>query len=350
MSPDTQRMSAAVLYGKEQLRIERVEVPPLGRGDVLVRVRAALTCGTDVKVFRRGYHAKMIRPPALFGHELSGDVAAVGSDVSAFYVGQRVVAANSAPCGACYYCQRAQENLCQDLLFNNGAYAEYIRIPERIVGRNMHEIPAHVSYQDAALVEPLACVIRGLEETGVKPGDTVAVIGLGPIGMMFVRLAKAVYNARVIAIGRRRSQLDRASGMGADEVVLNEEGSDVVTPVHRLTGGRGADVVIEAVGLPEVWQLAIKLLRRGGVVNFFGGCPEGTEVPVDAGLLHYSELTLKASFHHTPDLIRQALEVISRGRVTARDFVNRVEPLSNLLEVMQHLMSHNGHLKTAIIP
>jgi L-iditol 2-dehydrogenase len=343
-------MSAAVLYGKEQLRIERVEVPRLGRGDVLVRVRAALTCGTDVKVFRRGYHAKMIRPPALFGHELSGDVAAVGSDVSAFHVGQRVVAANSAPCGACYYCQRGQENLCQDLLFNNGAYAEYIRIPERIVGRNMHEIPAHVSYQDAALVEPLACVIRGLEESGVKPGDTVAVIGLGPIGMMFVRLAKSVYNARVIAIGRRRSQLDRASGMGADEVVLNEEGSDVVTPVHKMTGGRGADVVIEAVGLPEVWQLAIKLLRRGGVVNFFGGCPEGTDVPVDAGLLHYSELTLKASFHHTPALIRQALEVISRGRVTARDFVNRVEPLSNLLEVMQHLMSHNGHLKTAIIP
>jgi len=350
MSPDTQRMSAAVLYGKEQLRIERVQVPKLDRGDVLVRVRAALTCGTDVKVFRRGYHAKMIRPPALFGHELAGDVAAVGSDVSGFHVGQRVVAANSAPCGACYYCERGQENLCEDLLFNNGAYAEYIRIPHRIVEKNMHEIPAHVSYQDAALVEPLACVMRGLEESGVKPGDTVAVIGLGPIGMMFVRLAKAVYNARVIAIGRRRSQLDRAAGMGADEVVLNEEGSDVVTPVHQLTGGRGPDIVIEAVGLPEVWQLAIKLLRRGGVVNFFGGCPEGTDVPVDAGLLHYSELTLKASFHHTPALIRQALDIISRGRVTARDLVNRVEPLSNLLEVMQHLMSHNGHLKTAIIP
>ena len=343
-------MSAAVLYGKEQLRIERVQVPKLDPGDVLVRVRAALTCGTDVKVFRRGYHAKMIRPPALFGHELAGDVAAVGSDVLGFHVGQRVVAANSAPCGDCYYCYRGQENLCEDLLFNNGAYAEYIRIPARIVSKNMHELPAHVSYQDAALVEPLACVMRGLEESGVKPGDTVAVIGLGPIGMMFVRLAKAVYNARVIAIGRRRSQLDRAAGMGADEVVLNEEGSDVVTPVHKLTGGRGADIVIEAVGLPEVWQLAVKLLRRGGVVNFFGGCPEGTDVPVDAGLLHYSELTLKASFHHTPALVRQALDIISRGRVTARDFVNRVEPLSNLLEVMQHLMSHNGHLKTAIIP
>ena len=214
MSPDTQRMSAAVLYGKEQLRIERVQVPKLDRGDVLVRVRAALTCGTDVKVFRRGYHAKMIRPPALFGHELAGDVAAVGSDVSGFHVGQRVVAANSAPCGACYYCGRGQENLCEDLLFNNGAYAEYIRIPERIVAKNMHQLPAHVSYQDAALVEPLACVMRGLEESGVKPGDTVAVIGLGPIGMMFVRLAKAVYSARVIAIGRRRSQLDRASRDG----------------------------------------------------------------------------------------------------------------------------------------
>src|SRR5579872_3950740 len=343
-------MTAAVLYGKEQLRIEQVAVPKIGPGDVLVRVRAALTCGTDLKVFRRGYHARMIQPPALFGHELAGDVVAMGDKVRGFELGQRVTAANSAPCGECYFCQRGQENLCEDLLFNNGAYAEYIRIPERIVRRNMYEVPEHVSYQDAALVEPLACVMRGLEESGVKPGDTVAVIGLGPIGMMFVRLAKAVYNARVIAIGRRRSQLDRAAGMGADEMVLHEEGSDVITPVHTLTGGRGADIVIEAVGLPEVWQLAIKLLRRGGVVNFFGGCPEGTDVPVDAGLLHYSELTLKASFHHTPALIRQALDIISRGRVTARDFVNRVEPLSNLLEVMQHLMSHNGHLKTAIIP
>jgi L-iditol 2-dehydrogenase len=350
MNASTQRMTAAVLYGKEQLRIESVDVPELGRGDLLVRVRAALTCGTDVKVFRRGYHARMIRPPALFGHELAGDVVAVGHDVDRFHIGQRIVAANSAPCGECFYCEHGQENLCEDLLFNNGAYAEYIRIPGRIVEKNTLEIPAHVSYQDAALVEPLACVMRGLEETGLRAGDTLAVIGLGPIGMMFVRMAKAVYKARVIAIGRRRSQLDRAKGMGADEVVLNDEGADVITPVRRLTSGRGADVVIEAVGLPEVWQLAMQLLRRGGVVNFFGGCPDGTEVPVDTSRLHYSELTLRASFHHTPALIRQALEAVSRGYVTAKDFVNRVEPLTNLIDVMQHLMSHNGHMKTAIIP
>lgn len=346
----TQQMTAAVLYGKEDVQIETVDVPQIGRGDVLVRVRAALTCGTDVKVFRRGYHARMIVPPALFGHELGGDIVAMGKDVRGFKMGQRVVAANSAPCGACFYCQHNQENLCEDLLFNNGAYAEYIRIPERIVRRNMYEVPEHVSYQDAALVEPLACVLRGLEESGVRPGDTVAVIGLGPIGMMFVRLAKAVCNARVIAIGRRPQQLLRASRMGADETVLNCDGADVIGPVHEMTGGRGADVVIEAVGLPEVWQLAIKLLRRGGVVNFFGGCPDGTNLSLDTNLLHYSELTCKASFHHTPALIRKALDLVSRGYVGAKDFVNHSEPLTNLLQVMQHLMSHNGHLKTAIIP
>ena len=343
-------MTAAVLYGKEQLQIEKVDVPDVGAGDMLVRVRAALTCGTDVKVFRRGYHARMIVPPALFGHELAGDVVAMGRDVRGFKIGQRVVAANSAPCGECYFCRREQSNLCEDLLFNNGAYAEYIRIPDRIVKKNTYAVPDHVSYQDAALVEPLACVLRGIEETGLRAGDTMAVIGLGPIGMMFVRLAKSLYGARVIAIGRRQTQLDRAKAMGADEVVINSDGSDVLGPVQEMTGGRGADVVIEAVGVPEVWQLAIKLLRRGGVVNFFGGCPSGTEITVDTNLLHYSELTLKASFHHTPALIRKALESVSRGYISAKDMVNRVEPLTNLLEVMQHLMSHNGHLKTAIIP
>lgn len=343
-------MTAAVLYGKERLQIETVDVPKIGAGDVLVRVRAALTCGTDVKVFRRGYHARMIVPPALFGHELAGDIVAMGEKVQGFQIGQRVMAANSAPCGECYSCRRGQENLCEDLVFNNGAYAEYIRIPERIVQKNLHVIEDHVGYQDAALAEPLACVLHGLEECALRAGDTLAVIGLGPIGMMFVRLAKAVYGARVIAIGRRQPQLDRAARMGADELILNGDGADVVGAVKGMTEDRGADAVIEAVGLPELWQLAVRLLRRGGVVNFFGGCAAGSTVSLDTGLLHYSELTCKASFHHTPALIRKALEVIGRGYVTAKDFVNGVEPLANLLEVMQHLMAHNGHLKTAIIP
>jgi len=342
-------MLAAVLYGKEHLEVEPVAVPQLGAEDVLVRVKAALTCGTDVKVFHRGYHARMIIPPAVFGHELAGDIVRVGEAVKRFRPGQRVVAANSAPCQACYYCQRGVENLCEDLLFNNGAYAEYIRIPGRIVQHNLYEIPPHVSYQDAALVEPLACVLRGLEETETRPGDSVAVIGLGPIGLMFVRLAKAC-GARVIALGRRRTQLERAAALGADELISTHVVHDPVRVVRELTGGRGADVAIEAVGKPHTWELCVQLVRRGGTVNFFGGCPSDTRISLETGLLHYSEITCKASFHHTPVHIRRALELISKNVITARDFVNREEPLANLLAVMRHLMSHNGHLKTAIIP
>jgi L-iditol 2-dehydrogenase len=342
-------MMAAVLYGKEHLQVEPVAVPTLEKGDILVRVQVALTCGTDVKVFRRGYHARMIVPPAVFGHELAGDVVARGGEVARFAIGQRVVAANSAPCDACYFCRRGQQNLCEDLLFNNGAYAEYIRIPKRIVERNTYEIPAHVSYQDAALVEPLACVLRGLEETGLQAGDTVSIIGLGPIGLMFVRLAK-LHGARVIAIGRRKTQLERAEAAGADELISTEKISRPVELVRSLTEGRGTDVAIEAVGNPETWHWAVDMVRRGGTVNFFGGCPNDSKVSLDTSLLHYSEITCKASFHHTPTHIQKALDIVSAGDISARDFVNREEPLSNLLEVMKHLMSHNGHLKTAIFP
>ena len=342
-------MMAAVLYGKEHLQVEPVAVPEIDRGDILVKVQVALTCGTDVKVFQRGYHARMIVPPAVFGHELAGDVVAAGRDVTRFKLGQRVVAANSAPCEACYFCERGQQNLCEDLLFNNGAYAEYIRIPSRIVERNTYEIPAHVSYQDAALVEPLACVLRGLQETGIRKGDTVAIIGLGPIGLMFVRLAK-VYGARVIAIGRRKTQLDRAAAMGAAELIGAATVSQPAAMVRQLTGGRGADIAIEAVGNPETWHWAVDMVRRGGTVNFFGGCPNESRVSLDTSRLHYSEITCKASFHHTPAHIRKALDIVSNGDISAKDFVNSEEPLTNLLEVMRHLMSHNGHLKTAIIP
>ena len=343
-------MKAAVLYGREDLRIEDVSVPSLHAGDLLVRVRSALTCGTDVKVFRRGYHEKMIVPPSLFGHEMAGDVVAAGRGVTRFAVGDRVVAANSAPCGGCFFCLRGNDNLCEDLLFNNGAYAEYIRIPARIVERNTYKIPARATYQDAALCEPLACVLRGLDETGLRAGDNLAVMGLGPIGLMFVRLAK-VYGARVLAIGRRQVQLENARRMGASELILNPgNGADLAGKVRDLTDGYGADVVIEAVGTPDAWETAVGLLRRGGTVNFFGGCPAESKIALDTSLMHYSELTCTASFHHTPAHIRKALEMVGRGEVAAREFVNHEEPLEKLPQVMQHLMSHNGHMKTAIIP
>src|SRR5271169_2473342 len=174
-------MKAAVLYGKEDLRVERVAVPQAGPGELIVRVGAALTCGTDLKVYRRGYHAMMLKPPIPFGHELAGVVEEVGAGVTAFKVGDRVVALNSAPCDACYFCLHGQQNLCDDLLFNNGAYAEFLRIPARIVEKNTLLVPDSIPFEHAALTEPLACVLRGLEESQAQPGDLLAVIGAGPI-------------------------------------------------------------------------------------------------------------------------------------------------------------------------
>jgi L-iditol 2-dehydrogenase len=343
-------MLGAVLYGKEQLRVESIGVPQLGPGDILVKVQVALTCGTDLKVFRRGHHARMIQPPAVLGHELAGDVVAVGPEVTKFRAGQRVVAANSAPCGDCFYCGRDQQNLCERLLFNNGAYAEYARIPAPIVDCNTHEIPAGTDYREAAMVEPLACVLRGLEETSVRPGDTVTVIGLGPIGLMFVRMAKLA-GARVIAVGRRSTQLERAARMGATELITSTPDDDAVDAVRRCTdGNRGSDVVIEAVGSPHSWRAAVRMVRSGGKVNLFGGCPPDSQICLDTSLVHYSEITLKSTFHHTPRHVRQALDLVNRHEFPAADFVNQEAPLTKLLDVFRHMMSHNGHLKTAILP
>src|SRR5205085_7228744 len=208
-------MMAAVLHGREDLKIERVEIPAVGPEDLLIRVKAALTCGTDFKVWKQGYHARMIKLPAIFGHELAGIVEEAGAAVKdQFPPGMRVVAANSAPCHECFFCLKEHENLCEDLIFNNGAYAEYALIPSRILRENVIEIPSHLSFVDAALLEPLACVLRGIEETGIKPGDTTVVIGCGPIGLKFIRILSA-RGVRVIAIGKRASQIKAAEQLGA---------------------------------------------------------------------------------------------------------------------------------------
>src|SRR5246127_1906436 len=208
-------MTAAILYGSENLKVESVDIPRLAADEALIRVKVALTCGTDLKVWKRGYHARMITPPAVFGHELAGIVERLGSEVSgSLHVGARVVPSNSAPCGTCLFCRKDRSNLCEDLLFNNGAFAEYMRIPGRIVRQNMLEVPHSVDDQSAALVEPLACVLRGIHEMEVRTGDTAAVIGCGPIGLKFVRMLSR-RGVRVIALARRAAPLEVAKHLGA---------------------------------------------------------------------------------------------------------------------------------------
>jgi L-iditol 2-dehydrogenase len=344
-----EKMNAAVLYGKRDVRIEQIPIPRVGPGEVLVRIKAALTCGTDLKVYRQGFHARMIVPPSVFGHELSGVVEEVGEGVESFAPGMRVVSANSGPCNECFFCERHLANLCEDLHFINGAYAEFIKIPERIVRQNLLILPDNVSFHEAALVEPLACVLRAVEETGIVEGDKVVVIGLGPIGLMFVQTLKRL-GATVIAAGKREYQLGVARKMGADFVVDSTH-SNVVEQVRNITNGRrGADFVIEAVGTTETWQKAMGMVRRGGTINLFGGCPSGTHIPLDTTLIHYSEITIKASFHHTPRHIREALDAIHRGEIHPRALITGEERLTSLHDVLERLLVRNGDLKVAIIP
>ena len=345
------KMTAAVLYGSEDLRIEQIDVPSLAPDEVLLRVRLALTDGTDLKVWQRGYHAKMIQPPAVFGHEVVGEIVAVGKRVdSRWKLGSRVVAANSAPCLRCRFCRRGQENLCEDLLFNNGAYAEFMRIPGRIVMENMLEVPHSVDDQSAALVEPLACVLRGIHEMDLRTGDTVAVIGCGPIGLKYVRMLSR-RGIRVISLARRQAPLDVARRLGAAAMINVNEVPDAVAAVRALTDdARGPDAVVEAAGNPSAWSLALNMVRRGGVVNFFSGLPSGTRIEIEPAAIHYNEIKVISPFHHTPRFIREALEAVRRGDISAQDFVTEEIALADLPQAFERMKARSGEIKLAVRP
>jgi L-iditol 2-dehydrogenase len=339
-------MHAAVLYGREDMRVERLKPAALKRGEVRVRIRAALTCGTDLKVFKRGYHAKMIRPPAVFGHELSGEICEIGSGVKEWKMGDRVVVANSAPCGRCFHCKHNQENICDDLLFLNGAYAESIVVPARLVQKNMLRLKNTTSFRDAALVEPLACAVQGWDELKMRTGENVLVIGAGPLGLMFVALARAS-KCHVTVAGRGAARLKAARALGANHVIDVAGTSDLVGTI-KAHATKAFDAVIEAVGKPETWEASVQLVRKGGKVNFFGGCPSGTSVSLDTGLLHYSDLTLLASFHHTPRTIRRALELIESGKVPAQKFIDGECSLAQLPDLFKSMAAGNHAVKTLV--
>ena len=339
-------MRAAVLYGREDVRIEQLEPKALQPGEVRVAIEAALTCGTDLKVYKRGYHAKMIVPPAIFGHELAGRISEVGEGVASWKVGEAVVVANSAPCGTCFYCRTCQENLCDGLIFLNGAYAESIVVSPRLVQANMLRLKPKTAFRDAALVEPLACVVQGLNDLALTAGQQVLVIGSGPIGLMFVVLARQI-GCIVTLAGRGEARLQIAKNLGAVQVIDVTGQSDTTAAIKKAATHR-FDAVVEAVGKPETWHAAIQLVRKGGKVNLFGGCPSGTSVTLDTTIIHYSNLTLLASFHHTPQTIRPALAYIESGIIRASDFVGAECPLTQLPELFKSMAAGNHAVKTLI--
>ncbi len=317
-------MKAVRYYAPLDIRYEEVTVNEPAEGEVIVKVEAALTCGTDVKTYRRGHPLLIKKTPSGFGHEFSGTIFKLGENVTGFKPQDRVVAANSAPCGECFFCERNEENLCENLDLLNGAYAQYITIPRRIVEKNLIKIPDHVSFERAAFSEPLANVVHGIARTPIREGDTVGIVGIGPIGLMFARLAK-LKGAKVIAMGRNPLKLKAAEEFAkADEIIDLKKYPNPKEIILSMTPAkRGLDVAVECVGLPEIWEAMFGLVRRGGIVHLFGGCSSGTTVNIDTRRIHYDEVNVISVFHHTPKYFREALDLISTGKVEVEKLITK---------------------------
>lgn len=342
-------MLAAVLYGQEDLRLEKVADPTPKAGEVVIQVGAATTCGTDLKVWRRGGHAKMLKPPTLFGHEAAGRIVALGAGVTNWQVGDRVVANNSAPCMKCFFCQRQEYSLCPNLTWNNGTFAEYLKIPATIVQHNLLPIPDELPFALAAMTEPLACVLHGVGRSQIKAKDRVVVLGDGAIGLMFVAALADDAQAEVWLWGGNDQRLEIGKKLGAAKTFNYHQISDISGVVKELSQGWGADVVIEATGVPSVWESAIACARPGATVNLFGGCPRDTTINVNTEQLHYSELTLKGVFHNTPHYVRAALSLIASRKITFELLISEQRPLKNLEQVFFDMKARQV-IKVAIIP
>lgn len=336
-------MKAGVFYAPGDVRYEEIPVPDVGPGELLIAVDTALTCGTDLKCYRRGHPVLLSNLPSPFGHEFAGRIVKMGEGITAFKIGNRVVAANSAPCYACFYCSKQQYNLCENLVLLNGCYADYIKIPAVIAQHNTYVIPDHLPFEIAAFTEPLAVSLRGVDMCHVQPGDRVAVMGTGPIGQLLMKVA-VLKGACVTAFGRNPDKLALAQTFGGAAQTVSLLDFDCARPdeVRRLLdqytpSGRGFDVVIEAIGLPKTWEQALSLVRKGGLVNLFAGCESGTSIQVDTRRLHYDEITMLSLFHHTPAHVQEALAMLSDGRIDPRPLISKTMPMAFFETALQQM-------------
>ncbi|HKI01977.1 MAG TPA: alcohol dehydrogenase catalytic domain-containing protein [Thermoanaerobaculia bacterium] len=343
--------------GPERLEIRDVAVPTPAAGELLLRVGAATTCGTDLKVFQRGGHPRMLKAPTPFGHEMAGMVAAVGPGVERWRVGDRIVVANSAPCGVCEWCARGRENLCSDLHYLNGAFSEYLLVPSRFAGVSTYPIPNELPFEIAALAEPLACVLHGLETSALERASEVVVYGGGPIGLLFVDVlanSPADFPAggehHIVLADPNPSRLEAGRRIGADATVqVSRDGGEAARLCQHSRAGDGFDVAIEATGSPAAWQDALASVRPGGLVQLFGGCPPGTNVPLDTHRLHYSEITVKSAYHHRPATFQRALDLLAGGTLHPQILLSAERPLAELEDALRSMRRREA-LKVVIRP
>jgi L-iditol 2-dehydrogenase len=337
---------ALFLHGAGDLRLEEVPDPEPGPGEIVVRVDAALTCATDAKMMRAGAHPALGPLPAPFGHEAAGRVAAAGAGVRRPRPGDAVVVANSAPCGRCPGCREGRESLCESIVYLTGAFAELLRVPAPIVARNTLPLPSGLDPAIGAMAEPLACALHTADRCGARPGDVTLVLGGGVQGQLLAG-ALARRGCRVHVADPHPERRARALRFGAEAAHEAPRDDGAVAALRRtLPGGRGAAIVVEAVGRPEAWRVAAALARPGGEVTLHGGCPPGSEVTLPTGPLHYQELTLRGSYHHTPATVRAAVEVLAAAVLPFAELLG--EPIG--LAGVEDVLWREPGVKRPVIP
>jgi L-iditol 2-dehydrogenase len=338
----------AVLVDLRRFELRAFTPPHPGPGEVLLQVKCALSCGTDLKFYRRGH--PLFKFPMPFGHEFSGVVAEVGRGVENFRPGDALMAAPTAPCGNCFFCRRGQENLCLQVIDTMvmGAYADFLLLPAHVVARNAFRKPPGLPFEEAALLEPLACVVHAQALAAPQSFESCLILGAGAFGLLHALLLKHAGVHRVVIAGRGATRLRWAAELGADEVI-DVAHADVAQQVAALNDGYGPDLVIEATGQVSGWESAMRCARRGGRVVFFGGCAAGTTVQLDTRRMHYDSLTLLAPFHFRPADVRRARDLLAQRQLGAERIINGHRCLSDLPEVFD-LLERGEVLKCAIVP
>jgi L-iditol 2-dehydrogenase len=337
------KMLAAILKKPGKIELEEIKVPEISKSEILVKVQVALTCGTDLKAYKRGH--KVIPMPGLFGHEFSGTIVKKGRYVKKFKEGDDIMTVHSAPCFACPYCKKELFNLCNNIMKTKilGAFSEYIVIPEHILKVNTFHKPKNVSFIEAAFLEPLSCVVHGIRNIDIKEDDNVIVIGAGPIGLLHLLVLK-MNNPRLIMVDKHLEKLKVAKKLGADHVLLSSH-----TKHHKEIADIGFDYVFECTGTVDVWEDSINLVRRGGTVILFGGCPSGTKVSYSTERIHYDEITLKGVFHFTPSDVKYAYEILCERKVNVSGLISGIYSLKEVRKAFEMLAEGKG-IKYAIIP
>lgn len=336
-------MIASFIVRPGKIEIREIKTPIPSDGEILVKIKVALTCGTDLKAYKQG-HA-LIPMPGVFGHEFSGIIAGVGKGVKGFKEGDEIMSVHSAPCLKCLFCKKKAFNLCEKIMHNKilGAFAEYIAIPCHIVKQNVFKKPKNISFEEAAFLEPLSCVVHGVESLEIKKGDNALIIGAGSIGLLHLLLLKEK-SITVAIIDKHINKLKLAKKLGADFVYNSLLSSDL-----HMRIGIGFDYVFECTGNPSVWEDSVNYVRRGGTVVLFGGCKIGTRVTYDAKRLHYDEITLKGIFHYTPSDVRKAYEFLCNRKLNVSRLITGRYPLNEIQKAFDRLLKGEG-VKYAIIP